>query len=251
MTDGGGAVLGRGAYDAYGRGLPPPGSPFGFTGHRYDPETGLYASPTRHYSPALGRWLQLDPIGTRDGLNRYAYVKNEPINGFDPLGLYDCVKATGTNICTPQFKVIGSMSGTPDGILTPDKQKAVQRAFPVDGMSTALTEVTAVGITGGAGAAAGGVGLVTARAIGASSAKRLIQNPMFKNALQKFVNSDLTKVGRAITKHPEVVGHSKGTLRLAFRSDAEINRAGTAALKNIMRNGDVANFAHPRYGDVT
>jgi hypothetical protein len=38
----------------------------------------------RAYSPALGRFLQTDPIG---GLNLYAYVDNDPINLVDPLGL--------------------------------------------------------------------------------------------------------------------------------------------------------------------
>jgi uncharacterized protein RhaS with RHS repeats len=39
------------------------------------------------YSPALGRFLQTDPVGTADDLNLYAYVKNNPINFSDPSGL--------------------------------------------------------------------------------------------------------------------------------------------------------------------
>jgi hypothetical protein len=42
------------------------------------------------YSPNLQRWPNRDPIEERGGLNLYAYVRNNPINLFDPLGFVDC-----------------------------------------------------------------------------------------------------------------------------------------------------------------
>jgi RHS repeat-associated protein len=63
--------------------------PFGYTGQRIDPETGgLYYYRARHYSPAWGRFLQPDPIGYAGGVNRYAYVGNDPLNRVDPTGQF-------------------------------------------------------------------------------------------------------------------------------------------------------------------
>jgi len=66
----------------------PSGTGFGYDGYRYDPETGLYHTGARYYDPRLGRFLQPDPIGQAGGVNLYAYVNNDPLNGVDPLGLW-------------------------------------------------------------------------------------------------------------------------------------------------------------------
>ena len=49
--------------------------------------TGLIHYRARYYDPALGRFTQPDPAGFVDGINRYAYVGNSPVNFTDPLGL--------------------------------------------------------------------------------------------------------------------------------------------------------------------
>jgi RHS repeat-associated protein len=36
------------------------------------PELGLYYYKARMYSPTLGRFMQTDPIGYKDGINGYA-----------------------------------------------------------------------------------------------------------------------------------------------------------------------------------
>lgn len=61
-----------------------------YTGQRIDEETGLYYYNSRYYDAQLGRFIQADSIvpgsDTSQALNRYAYVKNNPLNFTDPDG---------------------------------------------------------------------------------------------------------------------------------------------------------------------
>lgn len=86
MTDGSGNLTQRVGYDEYGNGSPATGEQFGYTGRRYDPETGLYYYRARYYAPAIGRFLQVDPVGYKDNLNLYTYVWNDPLDRTDPSG---------------------------------------------------------------------------------------------------------------------------------------------------------------------
>ena len=85
-----GLVTEKHAYTAYGQTVSTgtPTTPYRFAGRRFDTETGLYHNRARAYSPALGRFLQPDPIGTDGGINLYAYVNNDPVNLTDPTGKY-------------------------------------------------------------------------------------------------------------------------------------------------------------------
>ena len=58
-----------------------------FRGAERDDLTGLYYGGHRYYAPWLGRWLSPDPSGTADGLNQYAYCRDNPITYRDPDGL--------------------------------------------------------------------------------------------------------------------------------------------------------------------
>ncbi len=98
VTDGGGTVEERYEYRGFGETLvfdpafnPLPataiGNPYTFTGRRFDEESGLYYYRARSYDPDHGRFMQRDPAGFTDGVNLYAYVKNNPINFADPSGL--------------------------------------------------------------------------------------------------------------------------------------------------------------------
>ena len=49
--------------------------------------SGLYYYGYRFYDPALGRWINRDPIGEEGGLNLYGFVGNDAIDIIDTLGL--------------------------------------------------------------------------------------------------------------------------------------------------------------------
>jgi RHS repeat-associated protein len=60
---------------------------FRYLGRRLEPTIGLYDMRARAYSPTLGRFMQMDPIGTEGGINLYAYAQNSPLNATDTSGL--------------------------------------------------------------------------------------------------------------------------------------------------------------------
>ena len=102
MTDAAGNVLERYTYNAFGTpsfysagGTPRPnGSLLGirhlFQGQLWTQETGLNDHRNRQALPAMGVFLQPDPIGFKgDPTNLYRYCGNNPVNKSDPYGLLD------------------------------------------------------------------------------------------------------------------------------------------------------------------
>jgi len=74
------------SYGPYGEPNTTTGARFRYTGQQLIGPLNLYYYKARFYSPAIGRFLQTDPIGNKDDLNLYAYVGNNPINRTDPTG---------------------------------------------------------------------------------------------------------------------------------------------------------------------
>nr|WP_255609680.1 RHS repeat-associated core domain-containing protein [Methylosinus sp. Sm6] len=77
-------------HDPFGNGAPVAAAGFShdlrFPGQIYDSETRLHNNGFRDYSPALGRYVETDPIGLEGGINTYAYANNNPLNAVDPTG---------------------------------------------------------------------------------------------------------------------------------------------------------------------
>src|SRR5262249_32634415 len=71
---------------------------FQYTGQIWLSELGLYHYKARLYSPYLGRFLQTDPVGYEGGINLYAYVEDDPIDGTDPSGNGMWVKDDGNGL---------------------------------------------------------------------------------------------------------------------------------------------------------
>ncbi|MFA6135142.1 MAG: RHS repeat-associated core domain-containing protein, partial [Phycisphaerae bacterium] len=69
-----------------------------YTGQVWDAESGLYNYRNRYYHPGLGRFLARDPAGYGDGMNLYAYVRNNPLRYTDPDGLTSRSSLLGTSI---------------------------------------------------------------------------------------------------------------------------------------------------------
>jgi len=137
VTDSGGNVISRMDYFAFGMIIPgtasfdnrntvpgyngDPNLDFEFTGKERDAETGLDYFNLRYMSSAQGRFTSPDPLlwqtwshgsdSTRaafqrfisdpQGLNKYAYVRNNPSRYTDPTGLsYQVCDANGRNCTT-------------------------------------------------------------------------------------------------------------------------------------------------------
>jgi RHS repeat-associated protein len=105
ITEGTGAVMERLAYEPFGKRRQADGqqdatgnvdavrTKRGFTGHEHLDELDYVHMNGRVYDPDIGRFASADPTVPHahdlQGLNRYAYVRNNPLNSVDPSGFED------------------------------------------------------------------------------------------------------------------------------------------------------------------
>jgi len=120
VSDGGGSVVERYAYCAYGQVTIADASGsvisnsaianrYTYTGREWDEGLSLYHYRARMYDAVGGRFVSRDPIGF-DAVewNTYAYVKSDPASSVDPMGLERAVMAgqiPGTSIAYPHWYI--------------------------------------------------------------------------------------------------------------------------------------------------
>ena len=88
ITNRNGEIKNQYQYDAFGNGLEAVEelpNRIRYTGQQYDQQTEQYYLRARYYNPIVGRFMQED-VYQGDGLNLYAYCKNNPVVYYDPSG---------------------------------------------------------------------------------------------------------------------------------------------------------------------
>jgi RHS repeat-associated protein len=101
VTNASGTVMGTQGYYPFGKTRYTTGTLFTdklYTGQQEITGLGLYNYKARFYDPGLGRFISPDSItpGGTNGLNRYSYSINNPVNNNDPSGHMACEGTDGS-----------------------------------------------------------------------------------------------------------------------------------------------------------
>jgi RHS repeat-associated protein len=135
ITDASGQIVWEGETLPFGAEHSPTGSRddhYTFTGHEYDTNLDLHYMHARYYSPEIGRFLSVDPVGgiptISQSWNRYSYALNNPINYTDPTGrfiLVDDLTVAGVVLTTAA--VIAWWNGQAPGEPTSTNGQVISR----------------------------------------------------------------------------------------------------------------------------
>lgn len=89
------------------------------TGKERDSESGLDDFGPRYYASSMGRFMSPDPLGGTledpQSLNKYAYVRNNPLTLTDPTGMNFGLPCSGGNTATCNNGLQGSWQTDKDG----------------------------------------------------------------------------------------------------------------------------------------
>ena len=106
-------------YDAFGRQTASTGTTTNsvqYTGREFDSETALYFYRARYYDQEVGQFLSEDPLHSSIEMNRYKYVRNNPVNRIDSSGLRSHSNHGCTLVATLKMLLWTSQSNqTPSG----------------------------------------------------------------------------------------------------------------------------------------
>jgi RHS repeat-associated protein len=121
LTDETGTVTDTRAYEAFGTVNQSAGTDtlaYGFAGEPLDPTTHLNYHRARWMDPRVGRFEGMDP--DRRSAHRYLYVRDNPVNRWDPSGLYDDSISTVVGDAEPTYGygTVQSLAGQCNGQLS-------------------------------------------------------------------------------------------------------------------------------------
>jgi len=216
LTDESGGVIERYRYNAYGEttilaadgvtelAKSSAGNSYGFTGRRFDGETGFYYYRARYYAPERGRFIQRDPLGYSDGMGVYAYAGNNPVNFVDPEGLLakPAIEwADDVNLLTRVGGLLGAIGGAAEV-----------------GLAGTLGAAGVAACSTGVGCVAGGAAILGAGTLGAHGLDHIYSG--LATALSGENKKSLTAQGL------EKLGLSEGQAAFA---DATIGIVGSVA----------------------
>ena len=128
LADASGTITSSTTYDSFGNAASSIPTSYRYTGREYGVDTGLYYYRNRWYDPEIGKFISEDPIGFASGeINMYAYVHNNPLMFFDPLGMQ---KAHNSRRKSKKKNVPTVQKPTKPNECGPSKYPALEYAIP-------------------------------------------------------------------------------------------------------------------------
>lgn len=192
------------------------GNTVGFCGYQYSAASGLYLARHRWYSPALGRFLERDPLGYAAGANLVEYVGSSPAMRLDPLGL-DWTGKRKPNP-PPGFSITTSVGGGKK----PCKRSCSElnaRLKAIDGALDANncpgSRTSASGKDFGKAWGQSAADMVAGHAADAASSNATLYREVYdlQNSLKSRPSSPYTR--RAMQRHDRLIGGAARQARLA------------------------------------
>jgi RHS repeat-associated protein len=152
-------------YDPYGNTLSMSGplaslNVYRFSSKEWNNSASIYYFGRRYYDPMLQRFVNRDPLAEQGGLNLYAYVANNPINFYDPYGLWTWGGlATGVErgVINADIGLIGG--GAAETVLSPVINSIPSNFLPHGGGVIATGSGEGGVVNGAGGTVFGGGGL--------------------------------------------------------------------------------------------
>jgi RHS repeat-associated protein len=130
-------------------------------GQVFDGQVGLHSNYFRDFDPAVGRYIQSDPLGLRgDGVNTYAYARSNPLSRIDAFGLSSIDDKIAVATATGDVEtletlaeaadaptaarireIIARFNSTADQIISKECQGRVRGRFPKSVLGNTLKEI--------------------------------------------------------------------------------------------------------------